>query len=102
MLSLKTTPFCKTTRCPSSYRLLKYHSSDRTIEEWAEINNHIRLCDFCGAEIQLLSHYSDQDDEYFLVEMPAQLRRLAEDLLRESPLAIPEITTLFESYPASH
>jgi hypothetical protein len=46
------------------------------------IESHLASCDFCSAELQLLTRYrSETAEKYSFAEMPAQLRRLAEDLL---------------------
>jgi hypothetical protein len=42
------------------------------------------LCDFCNAELQLLMRHRNYVEAYRLVEMPGQLRILAEDLLTRS------------------
>lgn len=41
-------------------------------------------CDFCNAELQLLTRHRSNPEECRLVEMPAGLRRLAERLLGRS------------------
>ena len=41
-------------------------------------------CDFCNAELQLLNRYQNTRDEYSFVEMPLQLRGLAERLLHNT------------------
>ena len=41
---------------------------------------HLRNCDFCGAELQLLTRHRVDMSSDRLVEMPAQLRCLAEEL----------------------
>ncbi len=71
--------FCKTARCPSSQKLLNYRRLP--ISELTEIENHLKSCDFCSAELQLLKRHATGNEEYRLAEMPGQLRRLAEQLL---------------------
>lgn len=78
--------FCKTTRCPSSQALLRYHRYRLPIADRAEIEIHLRVCDFCNAELQLLMRHRNYAEDYRLVEMPGQLRRLAEDLLTRSTI----------------
>src|SRR6476660_1587572 len=78
--------FCKTTRCPSSQALLRYHRHHLAIVDRAEIEIHLRGCDFCNAELQLLMRHHNYVEEYRLVEMPRQLRKLAEGLLSRSPI----------------
>jgi len=76
--------FCKTTRCPSSQALLRYHRQHLPIANRAEIEIHLRACDFCNAELQLLKRHRNYVEANRLVEMPGQLRILAEDLLTRS------------------
>jgi len=76
--------FCKRISCPSSQALLDFGHSGVGYQERLSIERHLRSCDFCNAELQLLNH-GYEPEEYTLAEMPAQLRRLAESLLRRSP-----------------
>ena len=82
--------FCKTASCPSSEKLLQFRRHRLAIRERVEIEIHLRGCDFCSAELQLLMCHRSSPEEYRTVEMPGQLRRLAEDLLtRSTPLLTP-------------
>ena len=101
MSSSILSPFCKTARCPSSQALLAYHRSDLATEGHACIKDHLASCDFCSAELQLLTQYRNVVEEYSFAEMPAQLRRLAEDLLKTST-TIRGITELGESRQLLH
>jgi hypothetical protein len=76
--------FCKTSRCPTSDALLAYHRLNLATQDQVSIETHLTSCDFCGAELQLLNRYCGDAEEYLFVEMPSQLRRLAEDLLKNS------------------
>ena len=78
--------FCKTARCPSSQALLRYDRHHLPIAGRVEIEIHLRGCDFCNAELQLLMRHHNRVEEYRLVEMPGQLRKLAEDLLTRSTI----------------
>jgi hypothetical protein len=82
--SSPTNHFCKTTRCPSSQALLQFDRHRLLIGDRAEIEIHLRVCEFCNAELQLLMRHRSYVEEYRLVEMPRQLRKLAEDLLTRS------------------
>lgn len=77
--------FCKTAGCPSSQKLLSYRRQRLPLAQRGEIETHLRACDFCSAELQLLKCHSADLEEYRSVEMPRQLRRLAEDLFRRHP-----------------
>jgi len=70
----------------------------------AQIEIHLAGCDFCNAELQLLTCHRNQSEEYALAEMPAQLRRLAEDLLRgrRSPASFKGFAGLEENPQVSH
>jgi hypothetical protein len=102
MPSSLTGLFCKTTRCPTSQALLAYHRSDLTTRDDASIETHLTFCDFCGAELQLLNCYRGDAEEYSFVEMPSELRRLAEDLLKNSATTIRGFAELGERRLLSH
>ncbi len=80
-LSLMTV-FRKRISCPSSESLLAFGRSPLCDEESAHIEAHLATCDFCNAELQLLTLHRGFAEVCAFVEMPAQLRRLAESLLR--------------------
>ena len=79
--SLLGKTFCKTTRCPSSQSLLTFRRQRLSVTERTEIETHLKACDFCSAELQLLRRHDTDAEEYRLAEMPQHLRRLAEELL---------------------
>jgi hypothetical protein len=74
--------FRKRASCPSSQTLLAFHRSHLGCENDAGIETHLVNCDFCNAELQLLTLHLSDSEEYAFVEMPTALRRLAESLLR--------------------
>jgi len=82
--------------------LLAYHRLDLVTKDRASIKGHLASCDFCSAELQLLYRYRGDAEEYSLVEMPSQLRRLAEDLLKRSTATIRGFAELGESSQLSH
>lgn len=98
--SLPVNNFCKTARCPSSQTLLRYRRHRLPIADRAEIEIHLRACDFCNAELQLLTRHRNYVEESRVVEMPGQLRRLAEDLLTRS--TIPLVPLSFGTNRQSH
>jgi hypothetical protein len=68
--------------CPSEQHLLQYLSAPLSSDENAkEIWQHLRGCDFCGAEAALLSKYPVQTEKVTTPKMPEALRVLAEALL---------------------
>ena len=96
------TVFCKTAECPTSQALLAYRRSFMAPTNMAYIETHLASCDFCSAELQLLTRYRSEAEKYSFAEMPAQLRRLAEDLLKRSTVPFREFAELAENHRVSH
>jgi hypothetical protein len=57
----------------------------RVAAQSGRVAEHIESCEFCGAEVQLLSRHAPPADAlpFAALALPASLRRLAEDLLAE-------------------
>ena len=72
--------FCKTVRCPSSEELLRYRRRTLMITERFVIEKHLRDCEFCSAELELLKRHRFYIERASTAEMPSNLRRLAEHL----------------------
>jgi hypothetical protein len=68
----------------------------------AGVERHLASCDFCSAELQLLTCCRSEAEEYSFAEMPAQIRRLAEDLLERSAVSFPGFAELAENPQVSH
>ena len=81
MPSSSTARFRKLRTCPHTETLLSF-CADAHVGRVAE---HVRTCDFCGAEVQLLSRHAPPAGAlpFAALSMPEHLRRLAEDLLAE-------------------
>ena len=79
MPSSSTARFRKLRTCPQTETLLTFCAGARE----GRVAEHLRLCEFCGAEAQLLSRHAPPADALPLaaLPLPAHLRRLAEDLL---------------------
>jgi hypothetical protein len=73
--------FGKQATCPSSETLLLYQRVGLNLEQRSKIVSHLAACDFCGAELQLLTKYSPTGEEYAFTDIPLHLRHLAEALL---------------------
>jgi len=87
MKSVKATSFCKQASCPSSAMLLSYREFGLESEMDARVSQHLEVCDFCCAELQLLAECPQADEEFFKpVAIPTPLRRLAEEILAGSLL----------------
>ncbi len=84
MPSSLVTAFRKRVSCPSSQTLLTFRRSHFSYEDSARIESHLAICDFCNAELQLLTLHHSDPEEYAFAEMPTPLRRLAEGLLGTS------------------
>lgn len=61
--------------------LLCYRVGDLSQEQSTWIARHLCVCEFCGAELQLLNEYRPVEEEYPVADMPLNLRHLAEALL---------------------
>jgi hypothetical protein len=94
--------FCKTAACPTSQALLAYRRSLMSSNELVYIQNHLASCEFCSAELQLLTRYRNEAEQYSFAEMPVQLRRLAEDLLTRSTEPFKGFAELAGNPHASH
>ena len=80
MGSLGGSGFGKKRRCPSSDLLLSYHQYDLSAEQTSRVASHLAICDFCAAELQLLSRYPPAQELCERTPMPGALRALAEAL----------------------
>jgi hypothetical protein len=83
MPSSTTARFRKLRTCPAAETLLTFSARARRGGRVAE---HVRSCDFCGAEVQMLSRHAPPANTLPFaapLAMPAPLRRLAEDILAE-------------------
>jgi anti-sigma factor RsiW len=94
--------FCKTADCPTSQVLLAYRRSLLTPKDGDYLESHLASCDFCSAELQLLTRYRSEAEEYSFAEMPAQLHRLAKNLLKRSNAPFRVLPELGESQQVSH
>lgn len=90
MTSLSTAVFRKLRSCPSAEMLLHFSEEAATREGGGFLASHLAACDFCGAERQLLARHAPCACAPAAdAEMPANLRRLAEDLLAQPTAARP-------------
>ena len=85
---ISTAAFCKLKTCPTSETLLLYHDSALAGEATGEVTEHLSACDFCGAEMHLLSRFPPVGPALIRpVRMPWPLYRLAKDLFAASARA---------------
>ena len=100
MNSSSVTLFCKQATCPSSEMLFSYRSLALAAEQRAWVASHLAACDFCGAELQLLTEHSPASEDYCFAAIPLSLRRLAEALLCRGPLNLEILVgTAYEKEP---
>lgn len=85
---LSAIAFCKRATCPSSETLLNYKTQGLAVEQSLWVQTHLDECDFCGAEVQLLTEHVPLEEAYALADMPSSLRHLAQSLLTADCLHI--------------
>jgi len=93
--------FCKTARCPSSETLLRYRRDSLPIMQRLTVERHLRNCDFCSAEIQLLKRHQLEAEYTEIVEMPSHLQELAASILHKTATLSPMGDFMVRS-PVSH
>jgi hypothetical protein len=91
MPSLPVTIFCKSAHCPASETLLAYRKSGMARGERAFVEAHLAVCEFCGSELELLECYSYEAEEIVIGQIPAHLRKLAEELLPRAMRGYPRV-----------
>lgn len=82
MPSSTTVWFRKLRTCPRTETLLSFSAGGGV----GRVAEHVESCDFCGAEVQLLSRHAPPAAALPFaapLPMPEALRRLAEDVLAE-------------------
>jgi hypothetical protein len=85
MGSVSTAKFCKHKTCPSAEMLLSYTRATLTGELRQQLAAHLDACDFCDAELYLLSKFPPVGAAVCpTVKIPFSLYRLAKDLLSVS------------------
>src|SRR5437763_16466003 len=95
--------FCKTAACPSSEKLVDHHRDRLPLYDRAAVEIHLRGCDCCSAEMQLLKCYRVGESAGCRVgEMPLDFRRLAEDLLSNATRGFVRASDLLKSQRWSH
>ena len=83
MYRVSTARFLKLKTCPSADVLIMYGEAELTHEREERVASHLSDCDFCGAEMQLLSKHWRHDLPALQrqPEMPSHVQRLAEELM---------------------
>jgi hypothetical protein len=86
MKASKTTiPFLKTVACPASATLLSFRGKALSVEAEKLVTDHLKVCDFCNAELPLLAHHQSVATTISKTpEIPMNLRILAESILAKN------------------
>ena len=93
MITYSTRMFGKQATCPSAETLVSYGTASLSKELTAGVRRHLSACEFCGAELQLLTrHRPPANERYVYTKMPAALRYLAESLMAGSLLRLETLT----------
>jgi len=86
MGSVSTAIFCKRKTCPSAEMLLLYHDAVLARTFAREVAAHLAVCDFCDAELYLLTKFPPLGlPNHTPVMLPEPLYRLAKELLTGAP-----------------
>ena len=80
MASKTTTTFLKTAACPASGTLVSFRSKSLSAEAETLVTDHLKVCDFCNAELPLLAHFNPTLQASKTPEIPMNLRVLAESI----------------------
>lgn len=100
MPSASTATFRKRRSCPPSEMLLEHARRALGGERAERLSRHLDACDFCGAEMNLLSRFPPSTTNalpFVASELPEHLRRLAVDmLLRATTEPVPVTEALLE------
>lgn len=89
MGSSSTAVFRKQWTCPSAEALLLHGLGARAAGRGESLASHLSACEFCGAEMQLLSRFPPPPTNalpFVAYPLPASLRRLAEQVMAEPSL----------------
>ena len=78
---LSGSDFEKKWHCPPSLVLVSYYQRQLSIQQASQITSHLGTCDFCAAELQLLSKVPSATEFCDSPQMPEHLRALAVALL---------------------
>lgn len=103
MRSSSTAKFRKQRTCPPAKLLLRYAAANSALGSSRKIKAHLAVCDFCGAELQMLTRHPPVGERTFArIEIPVALRCLAESLMAEpSYVAARFAEATFEKEPLS-
>ena len=87
MRTSSITVFSKQATCPSAEMLISYHTLNLSYGMAETVTEHLSSCEFCVAELKLLSEHPPAEEAYSAAEIPAHLRSLAEALMGSAELS---------------
>ena len=84
-VATRTLAFRKTAACPASVTLLSFSSDSLSVDIAGDVRDHLKICDFCSAELPLLAHHQPAGNgAHKPPEIPMNLRILAESILAQT------------------
>lgn len=81
--------FAKQSNCPTSHQILSYVQGSLRPLAQKRVARHCALCDFCGAEAQLLARYEPSDEACAPAATPALITVLGVQLPVRRTSAVP-------------
>ena len=81
MFSITMISFRKNKTCPSSQEILDFQTGEILNGNNDLIRKHLRICEFCAAEVEFYAHYPQAEDNVTVTEIPPPLYELAQALL---------------------
>lgn len=96
MVSIKMFTFCKSASCPSSFELLAFQHKESEAAVRLKIEFHLKVCEFCEAEVEFYTKYPQSDENCVATEIPVALRELAEALLGNEPADVLTLNKLLK------
>lgn len=81
MTSNPKSVFGKQSACPSSETVLSYIGESLSVSSRQNVRIHLASCDFCNAELQLLSKHPPMAEDCMPAEISSSARLLCEELM---------------------
>jgi len=80
--------YAKQPYCPTSQEMVSYVAGSTSPLIRERIEQHSRLCDFCGAELQLLAKWAPIGEDYTPAPTPAFIKVLGVNLRAHEPALV--------------
>ena len=82
---LKMKSFAKQPYCPTSSEILSYVEGSTSLLVRQRVEQHVLLCDFCGAELQLFAKCTPIQEDYTPAPTPAFIKVLGINVHAAAP-----------------